>query len=246
MRVKLVQWNVWYLEKIDKILRVLSQLSPDILCLQELSTNTEANPGISTGEIIRSQFGFNAHIEVAQTWKGWHKDSQENGIFSRFPLRRKITRYIRVPHPPDTVDYMHEGRVYIESTIGVGDEELHVGTTHMSYSHRFEPSEQRCVEDEQLLRFLERDEKFIFAADLNTHPRSDLIQNLMSKYQHAGPPLEHSTWTTKPFDYKGFKEDGLNWRLDYVFTSPDIQVVRAEVVETNVSDHLPLIVEIEL
>jgi endonuclease/exonuclease/phosphatase family metal-dependent hydrolase len=246
MRITLLQWNVWYLEKIDEILRVIAKISPDVLCLQELSTNTDANPDISTGEVIRNEFGLNAHMKVAQTWEGWHKDSQENGIFSRFPLIENVTRYVRDPHPPNTIDYAREGRVYLESTLELGEKTLHVGTTHMSYAHRFEPSEERRVEDRQLLNFLDRDENFVFAADLNTHSETDLVRSLMSKYQHAGPPLDHNTWTTKPFDYNGFREEGLNWRLDYVFTSNDVKVVRSEVVNTNVSDHLPLLIEIEM
>jgi endonuclease/exonuclease/phosphatase (EEP) superfamily protein YafD len=55
-----------------------------------------------------------------------------------------------------------------------------------------------------------------------------------------------NTWTTKPFDYGDFSEHGLNWLLDYVFAAADIKIVSSEIISTEYSDHLPILVTFEI
>lgn len=40
--------------------------------------------------------------------------------------------------------------------------------------------------------------------------------------------------------------DALDWRLDYIFGSSDIVVNSSEVLQTEFSDHLPVIIEVVL
>ena len=56
--------------------------------------------------------------------------------------------------------------------------------------------------------------------------------------------MTQATWTTKPFDYGGFAETELRWRLDYAFATPDLEITSAKIVETEYSDHLPILVEL--
>ena len=37
MIIRLLQWNIWYKEKITNIVKTLKQLNPDIICMQELT-----------------------------------------------------------------------------------------------------------------------------------------------------------------------------------------------------------------
>ena len=37
MKIKLLQWNIWYKENIDNILKVINEVKPDIVTLQEIS-----------------------------------------------------------------------------------------------------------------------------------------------------------------------------------------------------------------
>jgi endonuclease/exonuclease/phosphatase family metal-dependent hydrolase len=245
MKFTLLQWNIWYLENADAVVDVIRSLSPDIACLQELSTSSGVGRTSDTGNKIKDDLSLYAHIGRAQTWKGRMIDSQGNGIFSKHPLLNCSAQFIREPHSPEIINYSQEGRVYLEASLILNNKELKVGTTHMSYSHRFEPSLERLEEDERLLKFLKNKKNFIFAADLNAHPRSHLINNLSEFLNNAGPELEENTWTTKPFDYNGFAENDLRWRLDYVFTTSELKIVSAEIIQTDVSDHLPILVEFE-
>ena len=43
----------------------------------------------------------------------------------------------------------------------------------------------------------------------------------------------------------GFEEKELRWRLDYVFASKNIKVLSSQIIPTEWSDHLPVLVECE-
>jgi len=62
---------------------------------------------------------------------------------------------------------------------------------------------------------------------------------------HVGPDFKQNTWPTKPFDYHGFKENDLSWRLDYIFATKDVRVKKVEIINTQYSDHLPILLEVE-
>lgn len=38
MRIKILQWNIWYEEKPENIVKTVQEIKPDIFCLQELAT----------------------------------------------------------------------------------------------------------------------------------------------------------------------------------------------------------------
>lgn len=246
MRFKFLQWNVWYNEKVDRIIQLLDSINADVLCLQELSTNTKANPGIGTGEVISSRLGYNAHIVAAQEWADFERDSQENGILTRYPFLSKRHLFVKEPGARDIRDYALEGRVYVEATLDIAGRQICVGTTHLSFSPRFEMTDCKMRENQSLLTQVKKNKNYIFSGDLNSAPSSPLIEQLSAHLVSCGPAFHENTWTTKDFDYQGFKETALNWRLDYVFASPDLRVVSSRTIATDVSDHLPVLVEFEI
>jgi len=85
-------------------------------------------------------------------------------------------------------------------------------------------------------------QSFIFTGDLNAAPDSFLINSInnLNNLKHLGPDFSEKTWTTKPFDKDGFAENELNWRLDYIFGTKNIVVEEIKIIETDVSDHLPI------
>ncbi|MEN9390267.1 MAG: hypothetical protein RLZZ283_367 [Candidatus Parcubacteria bacterium] len=254
--MKLLQWNIWYKENIKNVLELIREINPDIITLQELTINSwrqaivnqNCNETHDTAKYIADELGFNYYFKEGQAEK---VDGVEqilgNAIFSRYPIVKQNFSYIQ--EPLDTslpiLDYSLEGRVYLEVTLDVEGKELTVGTTHMSYTHRFLPTPAKDAETNKLLEILkEKKSNYIFAADFNSLPDSRVITETQRILKNAGPALTENTWTTKPFSYNGFDANTLDWRLDYCFATPDVLVTSAKVIETDYSDHLPILIEI--
>lgn len=245
MQITLLQWNIWYKAPIEQVVEALRRIHPDIACLQELTVNSPEQNRVDVPNFLRTNLsGYT--IEYADAHHYVEEDSTGgNAIITTFPVINSFHQHIINPGPGS--DYSSEGRIYLEATMNVNDSPLTVGTTHMSYTHRFINTKKKITETDRLIAlFKDHHQRFLFAGDLNSRPYSYTVNMLHRILMHCGPPFSQPTWTTKPFEYQGFREDRLRWRIDYVFATPDITVRNAEIVnEVRISDHLPILITLE-
>lgn len=237
MQISVLQWNVWYKEDIHNIGKFLLENPADIICLQELTRGDQQQSEADTVAYIANKLGYAYHYkDIRFDDNPW---TQANAIFTKFPIVRTSSEWIN--EPTGTGHYDDEYRAYVEATLQVGDREITVGTTHMSYTTGFVQTVRKQQEADKLATIVKsKSDNYIFAGDLNAAPSSSTISKLLDSLKNAGPKLSQNTWTTKPFSYDGFSETGLNWRLDYIFTTDDIKVISSDIIETKYSDHLPI------
>lgn len=243
MIVSILQWNIWYKEDIRNIAKFLKEVNADLVCLQELTINSPDQPEKDTVVFIAKELGFEfVHKEIT-----FENDDIKlaNAIFSRFPINSKRTEWIN--EPTGTGHYDDEYRAYVEADIEINDKVLKVGTVHMSYTNAFEITDRKREENKKLLEAVaNNDENFILTGDFNAKPDSEVINQISTKLKNVGPNYSIKSWTTKPFSYDGFEANTLDWRLDYIFATPDIKATSSEILSTEFSDHLPLLAKVEI
>lgn len=246
MIISVLQWNVLFQEDIRNIVAFLKELRPDVICLQELTVGYEKQSIQNTPDFLVQELGYGHFYQTVpiETTSG-SKLNFANGIFSRFPLTSKYYTWI---NKPDTGGgYGDEYRAYVEVTLNVEGQPVTIGTTHMSYTHRFQETESKNKEADMLAQELQRhQDRFIFTGDLNALPGSYTLNQVGGVLNHVGPDFDQKTWATKPFSYQGFEESELNWRLDYIFATPDLKVESAKILTTQFSDHLPILATFHL
>jgi endonuclease/exonuclease/phosphatase family metal-dependent hydrolase len=244
--LSLLQWNVWFKEDINNVVGFLKENPTDIICLQELTKSHPVQSGKDTVAFVAEQLGYNFyHKEIPLEDYDGKTILLANGIFSRFPIID--SHFVWINETKADGGYGDEYRAYVEVTLDVNGEQYHVGTTHMSYTHRFEPTPNKKEETNRLVTELRKhDRNFIFTGDLNAAPESYTVNAANGALRNAGPDFSEKSWTTKPFSYNGFEETELKWRLDYVFATPNVKVMSSKILPTNYSDHLPLRIEIKL
>lgn len=244
MKIKLLQWNIWYQEKVEHIIETIKEHSPDIICLQELTIGAQHHQNKDIPKLIADELQMHCNFAPAHTFPDGH--IQGNGIFSKYPLI-KNNNFI-TKSPTQTEDYTGEGRVCAVSTVKIKNKtHLTVATTHGSYAHQFKETEDKRHEINTIINFLQKvQQNTMLCGDFNLTPSAQTIKKIEQYMQHCGPQYHEPTWTTKPFSYNGFVEKELRWRLDYVFATKDIHVQKAKIVSTPYSDHLPIIVEMEI
>jgi endonuclease/exonuclease/phosphatase family metal-dependent hydrolase len=249
MIVKILQWNVWRKESPSKIARVVNELAPDIFCAQEIMQNT--NEGVDMALEISGllKSNYECFYKEAVTWdKRPEVTSQGNAIYSKLPITKKdhffVSPFVHNPENATT-----EGRVYLEADIKCGGVNLTVGTVHMGYSFAMENTSRRKTEADNLYGYIKnKNARYILTGDFNSVPDSYVINKIMENKNlvNAGPEFSQNTWPTKPFNYHGFEAKSMDWRVDYVFTSKDIDILSSEIIDTEVSDHLPILTQIKV
>jgi endonuclease/exonuclease/phosphatase family metal-dependent hydrolase len=243
MKITVLQWNVWYREKADKILHFIKETNADILCLQELTADSYINPGRDLPAEI-GELGYRTYYMAALRVGGEEYRQLGNGIFSRYPLSEPKTVYTQRATPGQQDQ---EDRLYLEADIKIGGKNLTVGTAHLSWTIGWKPNPYKKAETDNLIGAIEHHgSNYILTGDMNALPGSDVISRLDDFLVPAGPDYSRGTWTTKPYDFGDFKPSSPDWRLDYVYTTPDVTVLTSKILETDASDHLPILVGIEV
>lgn len=240
-----MQWNIWAKEKPENIANFLQKNDADIICAQEIVKDSRI--GLDAAKYIAQILSFEHCYQDGDTWNNRQdKEAQGNAIFSRFPIIKSDHYYVQDPkhNPPDS---SHEGRVYVEALVKVGNKKLIIGTTHLSHSNGHIITRSRKREADILLGILKKKKgDYVFAADLNSTPESYPVKKIEKILLHSGPDYSQKTWTTKPSDPKNPAEKKLNLRLDYIYASKDIKVMSSEILECPYSDHLPILIKFEI
>ena len=144
-----------------------------------------------------------------------------NGFLSKRPI--KSVENIPIPDPdPRGYDGYYETRCILKAEYEDG---LTVLVTHFGKN----PDEQESAV-KTVLEHL-KDEKCIFMGDLNVLPDNPLL----------APIRERMKDTADLFDElkKSHPSDAPNRKLDYIFVSPDVEVVDADIPPVVASDHRP-------
>lgn len=240
--ISLLHWNIWDKQPMDPVIAEIKRWNPDIVCIQECIVSTE----YASAELIAEALNYSFVYQSCQKFTHRPKKSEQgNAILTRFPILTKHSAVLQQERQKPT-DGSDEGRMYLELEIQVGTTTLTVATTHLSYSPKFIYSPKRAKEAEKLVKIVAQKQKnYIFTGDLNTPPNSPITSKIEQYLNNAGPAYDQPTWTTKPFNYHGWFEDQLRWRIDYVFASPDIKVESAQILATSVSDHLPILLKVK-
>ena len=153
-------------------------------------------------------------------------------ILSRFPIKSTDHRKYE-----NLREAERSGMLRVE--VDAGGRELNFVTTHLDYQH----DDGRLFETQQLLKFLESLKgPLIVVGDFNDEPAG-------SSYKLMSATFEDAWSRTQP------KMLGLTYpadkpvkRIDYIFTrrSDRLRAKKAWITETQASDHLPLVADIEL
>ncbi len=244
MILKFLQWNVLYKENIDKIASLINKVKPDIVNLQELSKELPYNNGIDTAKYIADKLNFEYIFHEAMYFS--KENIAGNGIFSKFPMTKTFHSYTMVPRVAAGIVGRY-GSVYVESKIDVKGKRITVGTDHLLYVSRFRITREKIAEANAFIDIIKKKRNnYIVSGDFNASPNTALIRKISQKLNFVGPDYLQKTAFSRPtIDPAGWKM-GFDWRLDYVFATPDVKVKSAKIIKTSYSDHLPILVEFEM
>ena len=239
MEFTVLQWNTWLDESIGNIIAELKRIDADILCLQELTVAADGSE--NRPEMVQQALGLEMCFSPAHT-------SSENGrvltmgnaVLSRFPFEASRAAVMRESGKKG--GHLERGRSYAEATLRTPAGVITAGSTHLSYLPGFADTPDKMDEIERLIAALgPSPRRRLVTGDFNVTPQSRAIARMREQMVDAGPPESEKTWTTKPYQSKEFSADTVDWRLDYIFVSQDVEVISSEIVQPEDSDHLPVL-----
>lgn len=153
-----------------------------------------------------------------------------DALLSRFPVANYSIIDIPDPEIKDEDEY-YETRKLLKAEINL-EKKITVFISHFGLAK----AEQRNAVETLLNELKKVNTPVIFMGDLNMTPDCDIIQpiyRVLKEVYTSGGPLTYPSMAPTE-------------KIDYIFVSKDIDIKNVKTIEKVVSDHFPIVAEIEV
>lgn len=236
------------LERIAKLLQPV-----DIIALQEVDRHFGARSQyVDQARWLAERLGYHyvyaANLDFEAEEGRAERRQYGVALLSRFPIESNSNHLL--PKLPGS-----EQRGLLETVVALPSGKLRVYVTHLSHNSQPERLMQ-VVRIQEILAASNANPdavpRWLMAGDFNFRPDSKEYQRLTEQNPQEGEPMLHpvDAWLAK--GEGGGASIGVGGlrpgRIDYIWLSPDLEgkLKAIWVEESNASDHLPVIAEIDL
>jgi endonuclease/exonuclease/phosphatase family metal-dependent hydrolase len=220
-----------------RIARVIAQADADVVALQELDVGRVRSDGVDQAGAIAERLEMGFHFHPA-----WQLEEERYGdaVLSRLPLR--LVHAGRLPGKPSRFCPEPRGALWVAVTLD--GHELQLLNTHLGLNPQERLAQAEALLGPDWLSHPACREPVVLCGDLNARPQSAPCRLLLGRLRDAQPDRKGrrpvNTWPTRyPVA-----------RIDHVFVSRGVRVLKVGVLRTQLarvaSDHLPLVVDVEL
>ena len=206
--------------------KTVRESGADVIGLNEMRDKGEDADYEAQMSILSELSGYeNYYFARAIFYKG--NNPYGNGLLSRHKIVKAET--VMIPDPAGRVEGKHyETRCILKAYLENG---LTVLVTHFGLNPDEQENAVRTV-----LENLEN-EKCILMGDFNVLPDNRVLDPIRAVMKDTADSFEE-----EKFSYPSDKPDR---KIDYLFVTPDIEVITADIPELVVSDHRPHTAEIK-
>jgi endonuclease/exonuclease/phosphatase family metal-dependent hydrolase len=231
MRIRLVSWNVHGCVGTDgrfdphRTADALALLAPDVALLQEVGDNRGVHPPVDQAATLANHLGLTCAVGITLTHS---HHGYGNATLTRFPVLDSESLDLSV--------LGRERRICLRVLLGRDDFALTTLNVHLGLM----PGERRR-QLRQLLPLVDGAARVVMGGDFNDFPPGPVTFTLRHRMRDASARLRSRAT---------FPSRRPMLRLDRVYSSLDLAVTQARVDASPAfraaSDHLPLVVELEV
>lgn len=252
MQIKVVSLNIWDGGRaLDDAIAFIKQEDPDILGLQEVYDGTDSSweQRFRTMSILREKLDYPYHDYAAEFIEDLdgRRIPQGNAVFSRFRIKdHQATFFIRpreehfLDRPENWGSISHNlQHLVLETSVGDID---YINFHGPKDNDGDNDSEYRQKTVNALLKEIEGRSRVIITGDTNARPTNASMQRLGEKISNVFGTSIATTFNMKRKDNPGYATSV----VDMIFVSEVFEVLEKYVPQVDISDHLPLVVRLQL
>jgi len=199
----------------------------DIVGLNEMRKKGEDEGYDKQAEILSDLTGLE-HNYFAEAIRFDGRNPYGNALISKYPIVSAETILVPDPDPKTGTDY-YETRCLLKA-------KLENGLTVLVIHFGLNPDEQENAV-RTIVENLES-EKCVLMGDFNVKPDNALLDPIRERMKDTADLFT--------FPMTTFPSDRPNRKIDYIFVSPDVEIVSAAIPPIVASDHRPHTAEIKL
>lgn len=219
---------------LDRVADLVRSTKAGIVLLQEVDVRTTRSGNVDQIAELASMSGLRAAFGKSLDYQGGEYGV---AILSRFPIVSNRVIPLRTDPPQARAGGSLEPRVAFLVVIELArGERITVVNTHLDASR---DDTWRAQEIATLASVVPEGEAVLVGGDLNMTPENVLLQSLEKRGLS-------DAWRCGRGDGKTYPATAPIKRIDYLFTSVELECESAEVLASEASDHRPLLVKLKL
>jgi len=255
MKIKFIQVNIYKGKFLDELVSFLKKEDADIISAQEVTcgrANFYKDRKTNLFEVLKHRLGFYGVFHSDLEFREWPEAKFGNAVFSKFLINTHRTIVLNTFRAITYDEIEGAGasdirprlpRHIIDAQLDIDGKQIHAISWHGAWTAPPSDTPETLRQARVVSEYLKNLEApFILGCDVNNVPGSktiglidDAAVNLMIG--------EGIVQTTHPRVHKIVPRGFL---VDYIFTSHHFKLLRLQVPEVLVSDHLPVVAELEL
>lgn len=205
---------------LEEILATIREGDPDIIGFQEADAGRV--PSLSIDEVLWLSRRLNMYSAYAPSWGSTYGVA----VLSKYPI---------VEHRRYLLTSEEQQRACLKAAIDVRGETLGFFSVHIGLS-----AEERERQLDEVLKYTAATPPpQLLVGDFNANPGSREIGRVLEQFNNAFGLSGTGTGYTSPADLPGET-------IDYIFVSPDVEVLSATVISSLASDHLPVVAVVQI
>lgn len=255
INLKVIQINIFRGKFLDNLLEFLKSEDPDIITMQEVTArelNYYKNQNANIFSVIEKRLKLKGIYHGDLILKGFPNSLFGNAVFSKFeiagsriiPLKtfRPVTleelegKYANIIRP-------QLARHMLDATLKIGRAKIHVISIHGAWTAPPTDTKQTLKQARIIAGYIKalKQQPHIIGGDLNTTPKSKVI-GIISK---VSKNLLENSGVSSTLNPKVHKIAPRKLLVDYILASKHFKLKSLTVPEVTISDHLPVIVQLE-
>jgi endonuclease/exonuclease/phosphatase family metal-dependent hydrolase len=214
------------MEHIEKIAQFVREQQPDIIFLQEVVIDSGLG-SFSQAPVLAGKTGMHMWVfgQCINDGLPFHRMIEGNAILSRWPVEPLTNQKMAGHKAFYEVGYESQSTLWCKADIG--GQEVLLASVHLNANDFYKV---RLAQAQQLLDFA-GDGLAILAGDFNSEPNEAEIRRIVDTERFA-------VKLDGPFTVSSYDPHAV---IDYIFVPRNWQLLEHRVIQTALSDHLPVV-----
>ena len=217
-----------------RIAALIDSLHVDVVLMQEVDRGTARSGRVDQAAVIAEAADMHVVFGRSMNFDG---GEYGNAILSRWPVRSSRVVPLQSDQTHPDAAQPTEPRSALHVVVSTPGGALHVLNTHVDHRAR---SAARQAQIRELLGYaagaVPSDARVVFGGDLNARPEAAEVRSLAVVFSDVWPSCGTGDAST-------FRSDTPDRRIDYIMLA-NLQCTAARVIDTTLSDHRPVVVDI--
>lgn len=253
----------FYENKLKDLTHFIQDWQPDVICLQEVDFDSHRAHEMNQAQLLAHALGY-PYVAEAVSWEAnyvpfpyWpfvrHFGYVKSGgaIISKYPLSNHQVTLLPKPLSQSwwyNIFYPH--RYFQQVTVEMGETKFKIINLHLEAFDKID----REGQVDRLIKIMKKTPVDFIAGDFNMLPKSALKRSKFRNEDNYENDISYDKamlmglsevipddlYSKNEGLYMTFPSSRPDRRLDYIFYRSDLKMMKAEVLPSAISDHLPL------